>query len=171
MSMIRIPHRLKALFRAPRRQAAGRRPAFRPRLEALEHRVVPATRTWDGGGTTNNWSDQFNWVGFGAPAAGDDLVFPAGALRLTSVNNFPSGTFFHSLTFSGSGYTISGGPSNVLSLGAGGIVNSARSGVNRYNGPVQLDGTRTIDVFPGGSLGLGGVLSGRGLAKTAPGAL
>ena len=113
MSTTGIPHRLKALFRAPRRQAAGRRPAFRPRLEALEHRVVPATRTWDGGGTSNAWSDKVNWAGDVLPATGDDLVFPAGALRPTNFNNLPS-TSFNSLTFSGSGYTISGGPSNVL---------------------------------------------------------
>jgi autotransporter-associated beta strand protein len=164
--------RLNDQFRARRRCVARRRaPVFRPRLEALENRVVPATATWDGGGATSNWSNPGNWVGDVLPAAGDDLVFPAGAARLTNFNNFPN-TSFNSLTFSGSGYVISGGPLNVLNLGAGGIVDSDTTGTNSYGGPIQLGATRTIDVADGGTLVLGGALSGSGgLTKTGAGAL
>ena len=38
--------------------------------------------------------------------AGDDLLFPSGAARLSNSNNFPSGTVFHSVTFSGGGYSL-----------------------------------------------------------------
>lgn len=34
-----------------------------------------ATRTWDGGGATNNWSDAANWSGDTAPTASDDAIF------------------------------------------------------------------------------------------------
>src|SRR3954454_19402030 len=108
MPMSWIPPRFNGLLCARRLRAAGRRaPVFRPRLEALEDRTVPATATWDGGGTINNWSDRFNWRGDVAPVANDDLVFPAGAARLTNFNNYPSDTVFNSLTISGAGYTIS----------------------------------------------------------------
>src|SRR6185503_14716026 len=79
------------------------------------HSASSATRTWDGGGTNFNWLTASNWVGDVAPAAGDDLVFPPG-VTLNSVNNFPAGTAFSSIAFSGSGYFVSG--SNVL-LAAG----------------------------------------------------
>src|SRR5688572_20593933 len=56
---------------------------YRPLLEFLESRLVPATYTWVGNGATENWSDGNNWQhinGFGqqvvgAPSAGDDVLF------------------------------------------------------------------------------------------------
>lgn len=35
------------------------------------------TSTWDGGGTTNNWSEAANWVGDLVPTDGDDIIFNA----------------------------------------------------------------------------------------------
>src|SRR5262245_21256280 len=93
------------------RARTPRRPASRPRLESLEDRLLLATRDWDGGGPDNNWMTAGNWVGDVAPQPGvDDLEFPAGASRLTSNNNFPVGTDFLQIVFSGSGggYQITG---------------------------------------------------------------
>jgi autotransporter-associated beta strand protein len=172
---IRLGH--KQSQRTPVRKPIS--PVFRLRLEALEDRVVPATRTWDGGSTfSNNWSDRFNWVGDVAPVPGDrvffdgdDLVFPAGARQLINVNDFPTDAIFNSVTFSGSGYTISAGSSR-LDLGFRGITNSASSGTNSYDGPIRLDGDGTIEVLAGGTLHLGGALSGSGgISKTGPGVL
>ena len=71
---------------------------------------VPETYTWDGGSTVDsNWSTAANWVGDLAPAAGDSLVFPAGAARLDNVNDYPAGTVFGSIDISGSGYKIVNG--------------------------------------------------------------
>src|SRR5262245_40436521 len=95
----------------------------RPSLEALETRLAPATRVWDGGGVTNNWSDRFNWDADVAPANNDDLVFPdrsAVSVDPTSLNNSNniSGLTASSITFNDSGYTIT---VNALQLSAGGI--------------------------------------------------
>src|SRR5579871_4868441 len=56
----------------------------RPRLEALEDRVAPATSTWVGGslngagmytgGDPNAWSNPFNWQG-AVPQPGDTALF------------------------------------------------------------------------------------------------
>ena len=75
------------------------------------------TRTWTGAGTDNNWTTPANWGGT-APLPGDDLVFPAGAARLSNTNDFPAATSFTSITISGTGYTLSG---NSVALGATGI--------------------------------------------------
>src|SRR5262249_48104867 len=98
-----------------------------------------------------------------APTAGADLVFPSSASNLTSFNNMAAGTSFHSITITGSGYTISGA---AINLGAGGITSSGSSNTNRVTCAIQLDGQRTIDVTAG-SLELSGVLSGSGgIVKT-----
>src|SRR4051812_28374329 len=89
--------------------AVGRRTRpVRLALEGLEVRMVPATVVWDGSADGSNvpyananWSSPQNWVGDIAPAVGDDLVFPASALRSSTVNDFPSGTVFHSISISG----------------------------------------------------------------------
>lgn len=39
------------------------------------HNASAGTRTWDGGGATNNWSEAANWSGDTVPDAGDDVVF------------------------------------------------------------------------------------------------
>ena len=103
-----------------------------------------------------------------APVAGDTLVFPDNAAQKTNVNNFKF-PHFNSLKFTGSGYTVSG-TLFLLSLDFG-IVNSATSGANSYNGPINLGNSSlsslTINAAFGGNLFLGGVLSGSaGIRKT-----
>ncbi len=97
------------LQRAPSRRAHGSR---RPGLEVLEGRLAPnsSLEVWTGGGADTNWSTAANWSLGRAPRAGDDLVFPSGvpARSLSNVNNLTAGISFNSLTFSGSGYDLSG---------------------------------------------------------------
>src|SRR5262249_58317129 len=64
-------------------------------------------KAWTGG-VSGAWSNPNNWQGAVAPAPGDDLVFPASAANKTNTNDYPAGTFFSSLTFTGNGYTIGG---------------------------------------------------------------
>lgn len=82
------------------------------------------TRTWDGGGSDNNWSTPENWIGDVAPSAGDSLVF-AGKTRLETVNDYVDGTAFLDISFaddagafrlSGNRLRLgdSGGPSQIV---------------------------------------------------------
>lgn len=117
----------------------ARRPkARRLRLEDLEDRLAPATATWDGGGTTNFWNEAANWVNDVGPAAGDDLVFPTGVAKLTAQNNFES-VAFNSISFSGSGYTLSG---NSIILGsAAGNTGFIVANLGSTNNTISLDVT------------------------------
>ncbi len=53
-----------------------------------------------------------------APVAGDNLVFPLGAARMTNVNNFPAGTAFGSITFQRGGYVVTGNALSPASINA-----------------------------------------------------
>jgi autotransporter-associated beta strand protein len=146
------------------RKRVRQRAPIRPRLEALEDRLVPAVRTWDG--LTNaflstgnsNWNNAQNWVGDVAPVAGDDLVFPVFAFRkVGQVNNFAAGTSFNSIRYDGGGYLVTG---NRINLGAGGM--TAGSG-NTFGLDITLDATRTFTVDPlGATMTLTGAISGAG---------
>ena len=97
-----------------------------------------ALRTWDGGGADNYWSTAANWAGDVGPVAGDDLLFPSGAARLSNSNNFPSGTIFNSITLSGGGYTLRG---QTIALRSG-ITNL--TGVNLIYTPFLLASNQTF---------------------------
>jgi autotransporter-associated beta strand protein len=93
-----------------------------PRLAALVALILAvvsgtaqsATRTWTGGGSTDNWSDAGNWGGT-APVNGDTLVWDAtSTARLSSYNDI-SNLSVGSITYSAApaGIVLSG---NALSL-------------------------------------------------------
>ncbi len=112
-----------------------------------------ATRTWDGGGTNNAWTNPTNWMGDVAPLAGDDLVFPAGAARLSHSNNFTGGTVFHSILFTGTNYIVSG---NSLTLTAGISNQPPPGGVNTFSCPLTLGAAQNIACSNTTSLNLTG---------------
>jgi fibronectin-binding autotransporter adhesin len=93
---------------------AARGPSFRPWLEALEERLVPATHTWTGAGATNLWSDSGDWTG-GVPVNNDNLIFPASSPQLATYNNL-TGLRIASITFQGNGYSLGG---DTLTLNGG----------------------------------------------------
>ena len=123
--------------------------------------VNAQTSTWDGGGTTDNWSDAANWVGDVAPSQFDALVFPTGAQRLTNVNDL-AGLQFSSLTIGGAGYTLSG---NALDL-AGSLLATYASGSSAVALPISLHSSSTFDVTTGGTLVASGAISGTGFGVT-----
>jgi uncharacterized repeat protein (TIGR01451 family) len=84
---------------------------------ALDPTTIAYVRTWDGGGADNNWSDPANWEGDVAPQAGDQLVF-AGDVQPSTVNDLPAGTTFSEITFTDSGFTLSGNSVTLNPKGA-----------------------------------------------------
>jgi autotransporter-associated beta strand protein len=131
--------------RKPHCTRRGARGKARLTLEALEARLAPTVRVWDGGSATSaNWTDRFNWVGDAAPVAGDDLVFPGAALQKTNTNDFAAGTDFSSLSFNGTGYTLQG---NRVRLGLGGLTlddQTGAVGTSRIELPLELPGLRNF---------------------------
>ena len=50
------------------------------------HPSLLVTKTWDGGGATNNWSEAANWSGDTVPVAGDDVVFDATSVKNVTID-------------------------------------------------------------------------------------
>ena len=88
---------------------------------------VSTIRTWDGGGADANWMTPANWAGDVAPLVGDSLVFPPIASRRTNVNNYPDGTAFDALVFTGPFYFLDG---NAIVLSSGLLQNSSANSSN-----------------------------------------
>ena len=67
------PTRRNDLRAKARRKSTAHR--WRPlRIEHLEDRSLLTSVSWDGGGTTSNWTDRFNWVGDTVPGTTDTAV-------------------------------------------------------------------------------------------------
>lgn len=116
-----------------------------------------AVRVWTGGGGNGYWNTPANWGGT-APSQGDDLVFPAGAARLTNTNNY-TGWAFNSITFSGSNYVIRGNP---LTL-ANGISAQQPTGTNTFHPQITLGRPQTNECTAAAAtlvLGTGGLKLG-----------
>ncbi len=120
-----------------------------------------ATRTWTGA-TSGLWSVSTNWAEGFVPVVGDDLSFPSGASNLSNTNDLTENTIFNSITFTGSGYTLSG---NRIILGPGlaGITDRVSSGGNTIAFDIRLDSTRDVYVTNSAeSLTISGMISGTG---------
>jgi fibronectin-binding autotransporter adhesin len=128
--------------------------------------ATAASRTWDGGGSTNNWSTPANWDGnLTAPVGNDSLTFD-GTLRLANNNDLTADAVFGPITFNaGAGAFVIGG--NRITLG--GDVSDSSPNLQTVNLSLVLSGNRTISTDPGASLNLGGVISGTGFGLTKVG--
>ena len=140
--------------------------AFTDDTATIQILPVSAFFRWTGDSQTGgNWTDPANWQGNLVPAPGSDLVFTSTSGRFTTINDFPNGTVFNSITLGGSNYHIEG---NRLALGNGGfVVNSGNQEVTlnfetRPSDPAPLaepifvatDSTLTLSGIVGGALGL-----------------
>lgn len=105
-----------------------------------------AIKTWDGGGANANWNTAANWAGDVAPVAGDDLVFPDGALQQSNNNNLTFGTSFNSITISGGTYAIGG---NFFTVATAFNVNAGTQAINTF---VTLGGNVTFTTDVGATI-------------------
>lgn len=116
-----------------------------------------AVRTWDGGGADANWQTAANWVGDVAPAANDDLVFPANAAQFATNNNFFFLTTFNSITFEGGNYTVSGNPITLRRLTVNGGTQAINTAVSVSGTPVFTAETGTVTTLAALSVGSSGL--------------
>ncbi len=105
------------------------------------------TRTWDGGGATNNWSEDANWTGDVAPVSGDAVVFDGTSTKDAVVD----------VDFSIASLQIIAGYSGIISQG-----NSNLTIGGIYE---QLSGTFTGST---GGLSIGSTFTLNGGSFTAP---
>ena len=151
---------------------------------------VGITSTWNGNGADNNWNTNLNWVVPAPPPADSDIIFPAGANRLTNNNNIAAGTAFATVTFNGAGggYNLGGNSfgineelvaantagdntiNNDLFLGSSLAFTSTTAGTNLIlAGNLDLDG-RTLTIAGAGNTEISGVISGTASNMTKTGA-
>ena len=143
-----------------------------------------AVKTWDGGGADANWQTAANWVGDVAPAANDDLVFPAAAAQQATNNNLFFFIAFNSITFEGGAYTVGGNPLTLRDLNANAGTHSINTAVSLGSGaqPFTAGQTAVVTIVilnvggnpltleGAGSFGIG-ILSGSGaITKNGVGA-
>ena len=124
-----------------------------PRTVKLQDVASPGS-IWNGLGGTSFWMDGANWQGGVAPTPGSDLTFPPAALQPLNINNFPPGTIFNSIKFTGPGYQLSGNP--VMLSGGVNALNNHVAGPNIVNLDVVFTNAGTITCWPGGTLNLTG---------------
>ena len=108
-----------------------------------------ANLTWFGAGSTNNWSDSFNWGSFSAfPADGDSLTF-TGSSRTSPFNNIGgldlNGILFQAgaapFTLGGNGFTLNG------------AIHNSSTSLQTINNAITFSGLAGINTLSGGSAG------------------
>ncbi len=131
---------VRRLFRSPTTRPISK-PAFKPSLEALDLRAMPALFTWTDATGDNQFSDPYNWGNtagvLSIPGPGDDILFPnfagaggpGGQSGGTTGAGGPSGGSADCYGMQSS----SGGPFNSITLTAG------YTGTVTVTGPVQTN--------------------------------
>jgi hypothetical protein len=119
---------------------ARRKPAARPRLEALEDRIALSVETWTGTANDLKWSTGGNWAGGKVPSTGDDLVFPTAPPNGNLTDDIAT-LSVNSIQFSDS-YTITPG------TGSASLIISATSGDTTPAGIVVVGNTISPNLNP-----------------------
>jgi autotransporter-associated beta strand protein len=133
--------------------------------------VRAATNTWDGGGTTNNWSDGNNWSPDGSVpvSASDTLVQLDGNVRTSQLQDIADPFVLNRLAFLNGGATtpafiLSGSPLQVATNGA----TQPRFFLNRnatctINNALAIPAGTTLNMeFTTYGVTLSGIISGEG---------
>jgi len=128
--------------------------------------LVAYANKWTGEGSNNLWSNPANWSGNNAPLAGDDLLFPSGALQETSVNDL--GFTFNSITtadtyrFSGQALTTSFLYVNQGSLELACAATVSNVATVAAGASLTVDAGNTLDIQAAMNVVATGSLTGQG---------
>lgn len=130
---------------------------------------------------SRNWSATNNWAQTAGPVSGDVLVFSPYQMNCYTdydytlipvpvppvTNDLAGGTSLAGLVFTGSNYTLYGNAVTVT----GGITNNTASGTNVCLLDIATVGALSLDVEPGGSFLMDGVIAGSGTISKLGGGL
>ncbi len=124
--------------------------------------AATGTDTWTGAAGTANWSDALNWSGVNTPPlAGDTPTFGTvgGGGAILNMNLTSPNTNFLGLTFNANApsFVLTGGTINST----GGLVNNSTN-LETINLNVIFTSTHSINAVSGGTMLIGGVISGAG---------
>ena len=134
------------------------------------HQASAATFTWNGGGADDSWMTAANWGGVAPAGGGTDLLVFDGTVNTSTIDNFPAATSFDGINFASTAGTFTlGGNSLTLT----GDIFDGSANTQSINLPITLAAARNIDVAAGGTLAIGGAISGTalGITKTDLGTL
>lgn len=129
-------------------------------VAALSGTAQAQSRTWTGGGTTNNWSDGGNWSGGVAPVNGATLVWDAtSTARLSSNNDLNLSIAQLNLTGAPAGVVLSGNALTMNVFGSNGLNSNSSTGRFTINLGLDLQpSSRFLTNAPGAVIN--GILSG-----------
>jgi hypothetical protein len=129
---------------------------------------------------SRDWSVTNNWAQNAGPASGDVLIFSPYQTSLYNnldsnlvpvppevTNDLASDTSLAGLSFTGSNYALYGNPVTVT----GGITNNTAGGTNVCHPDIAAAGALSLDVEPGGSFLMDGVIAGSGTVSKLGGGL
>lgn len=123
------------------------------------------TDTWNGNGTTVNWSDTGNWVGGAVPTSGQDVNITPNTGSANPPNNLDGSYTLNSLTLGTTtnsstvniGYDIATLNSSTLTFNSGGFIRdmSGNIGQDQINAGVTFNGAGTISTSNSSNLAFG----------------
>src|SRR5262245_42781069 len=140
-------------------------------VELMSQPAAAATKTWIGN-TSVNWADAANWSGGTVPATGDSLQFgAAGTAGTTLVDNlmFPALYTLSDITFTAAAptYTINNSSGTRGFNFNTGTITDQTAALENLNDNIVISTALTATMSNGGTLALGGVISGPGTLTTA----
>ena len=105
---------------------------------------LQAQITWDGS-TSGSWGTTSNWDLLRVPNTTEQVIFPSAGANKTMSNNRPANTVFQQLSFTGTGYTLTGASIDLFSsVGIASINSSTGLGRTNLNLPIRLLESATI---------------------------
>ena len=123
-----------------------------------------ANKTWDGGGTDNNWNTAANWNA-AVNATGDTLIF-GGTTRLINTNNVV--TSVKGITFNNNaGAFVLGGAAGFTSIILGGDIDNkgTNTTLQTIDLDLILDANRAITLNSSSRLQINGIISESGTGR------
>ena len=132
--------------------------------------VAGTTRTWSGGGATDNWSTSTNWSDGISPISPEDSVTFTGSTRLTPALDSSSTVPGLSFDSSASSFTLDATGGSTLTLAGGtGITNNSPN-AQTVNLPIIMGSAQNFNAAGAGTLTIANIVDNGGNLLTGDGA-